>query len=79
MEIKILNTFEEFTSRVSGMKYGLYEVATDGARVGIVSRNHNTFRLLSHSTNNKDNLLIVTKEFSDGLLEILGVSGESEE
>jgi hypothetical protein len=79
MDIKILNTFEEFTNPHTGMKYGLYEVSIDKCRTVIVSRNHNTFRVLRHSPDGNDDLLVVTKAFSDGLLEILGVSGESEE
>lgn len=79
MNIKILNTFEEFTSRLTGKKYGLYEVAADGIRIGIISRNHNTFKILSHSIDGKDNLLDVAKIVSDGLVKVLGVSEESGE
>lgn len=78
MEVKILNKFEEFTSKLNGNKYGLYEVAVDGNRVGIISRNHNNFTMLTHSMGDKDYLHPITSKFRDALIEILGVSKDKE-
>ena len=76
MDIKILETFQEYTSKLDGRKYGLYKVEFNGNRVEFISRNHNIFSALVHPIGGKDYLHTITDKYRDGLIEILGLSIE---
>ena len=74
MDIKILETFQEYTSKLNGRKYGLYKIKVDDSRIEIISRNHNIFSVLIHPIGGKDYLHIATKKVHDELIGTLGLS-----
>ena len=69
MEIVILQTIEEFKSRI-GNRYGIYLVTIDGKKQ-VISRNENNFYVLNHTTT-IDIMSKVTGETKKEMFKVFG-------